>query len=108
MKSARSLLLGALCVFCGALSQACGGGQTRIVDSVLSTEWQDDHGRSIEALRPAIEAMPIAENAPVVVGVVAEGLVGRALDGGAVWTFQHAIDSRPAVSADVVAATGGG
>ena len=52
-----------------------------------------------------IASMPIPESADVVVGVTKSGdtIVGLPLtDGGSKWTFDHALDGRPAVAGNLV------
>lgn len=86
---------------------ACGGGQTRA--NVFSTEWDDDGGRSAQALYARLAETKIPEGANVVVAVTGNGdrIVGQPL-GGARWTFAHPLDSRPMVTGRVVIGSGGG
>jgi len=87
---------------------ACGGGQTG--RSVFSTTWEDDGGKSIDAVRQRLQGRAIPAGVDVAVGVVEHSskLVGQPLAGGARWTFAHALDARPIVTGSVVVASGAG
>ncbi len=87
---------------------SCGGGQTRA--DLFSTNWTDDGGQSIEAVRQRIgSARPIL-GVDVAVGVAGNNdkLIGAPLAGGSRWTFAHPLDSRPIVATSVVIGSGGG
>ncbi len=99
----RHALLGALGIV------ACGGGQTH--PHLFSTDWTDDRGQSIEAVRSRIGNARASIGADVAVGVAGnlDTIVGLPLGGGARWKFgPHGLDSRPIVAANVVVASGGG
>jgi len=85
----------------------CGGGM-RI--SLFTTEWVDDGGKSIEAVRQRLAKARPAIGADVVVGVGSgvDKVIGEPLAGGAKWTFAHALDARPLVTGSIVVGTGGG
>ncbi len=102
-RGARGVLLGALALGLAA----CGGGQTRA--NVFSTDWDDDGGRSIQAVYQRLAATPVPAGADVVVGVTGNGdrLVGQPL-AGARWTFTHPLDARPMIAGRVVVGSGGG
>lgn len=86
---------------------ACGGGGGR-PGANFATDWEDDGGGSIAAVRQKLAAQKPKPNADVAVGVVgADKVVGLPL-GGSKWTFQHALDVRPAIAGGVVLASGGG
>jgi outer membrane protein assembly factor BamB len=86
----------------------CGGGQTHL--DLFSTNWSDDGGKSIEALRQRIGTAQAASGTDVAVGVTEhfDTILGLPLGGGAPWKFAHALTSRPLVATGVVVATGGG
>jgi outer membrane protein assembly factor BamB len=90
------------------LAMACGGGQTQ--RGLFSESWNDDNGKSIDAVRRRLDGVIIPRGADVAVGVAGHStkLVGQPLAGGARWTFAHPIDSRPAIAGGVVVATGNG
>ncbi len=88
------------------LSLQCGG--TKPAASAFSTTWQNDQGQSIAAVWERLRAVELPAGAPVAVGVTEDGLVGRPLDDGKVWTYDGEIDSRPTITGDVVVATGAG
>ena len=86
----------------------CGGGQTHL--ALFTTNWSDDGGQSIEAIRQRIGATRAAAGTDVVVGVTGhlDTLVGLPLSGGAPWKVAHALSSRPILVTNVVVASGGG
>jgi outer membrane protein assembly factor BamB len=88
----------------------CGGGQTSI--NLFTTDWTDDNGASIDALRQKLARAQakVAPGADVVVAVGgnADKLIGQPLAGGAKWTYAHPLSSRPVVAGGVVVAAGGG
>jgi outer membrane protein assembly factor BamB len=90
------------------LSVACGGGGTG--SGVFSTSWNDDGGKSIEALRKRLEGHVIPLGADIAVGVTGHSskLIGQPLAGGAPWTYVHAIDALPIIAGSVVVSSGGG
>src|SRR5580692_8758386 len=86
----------------------CGGGQTHL--DLFSTNWSDDGGKSIEAVRQRIGTAQAATGTDVVVGVTEhfDAILGLPLGTGAPWKFAHALSSRPLIATGVVVATGGG
>jgi len=86
---------------------SCAGSQGRIGD-VFDTQWQNDSGKSIQAIHSKLAATRIPDGANVAVGIVDDGLVGVDLDGGKTWRFDHAIDARPRVAGTLVVASGAG
>jgi outer membrane protein assembly factor BamB len=87
---------------------ACGGGQTRV--NLFSTDWEDDGGASIARVWQRAGGSPVPANAQIALGIGGDAnrLVGVPLDGGARWTFDHPVDSRPVVTASVVVGSGDG
>lgn len=87
---------------------ACGGGQSHV--HLFATDWEDDGGASIEAVRQRLGGAKATLNADVAVGVAgnSDKLVGVPLAGGNNWTFAHAIEDRPIVAGGVVVSQGGG
>ena len=102
--------LGALATFAALATTAagCGGGQTQA--RLFSTEWEDDGGKSIEALRLRIKDTHPVAGADVAVGVAgnADKILGLPLGGGSRWTFAHPLDARPILATSVVVGSGGG
>jgi outer membrane protein assembly factor BamB len=91
-----------------ALLVSCGGGGTSL--RLFSTDWTDDRGASMEAVRIRVGGARPAAGADVVVGVAgnADKLVGYPLSGGSKWTFAHPLDARPILTGSVIVASGGG
>jgi outer membrane protein assembly factor BamB len=91
---------------------ACGGGQTR--GSAFDPSWFNDDGAAVAAFQKSFKAAAststsIPPGADVAVGVSGKStLVGITLSGGKTWSFEHALDSRPAVSGKVVVGLGTG
>ena len=87
---------------------SCGGGQTN--PKLFSTEWSDDGGRSIEAVRVKLGGARPSGAADVVVAVAghADKIIGHPLGGGAKWMFAHPLDARPIIAGSVVLGSGGG
>lgn len=83
---------------------ACGGATAR--HPVFSTDWQNDHGRSIGELQRRLAKAEAPAGIPIAVGVTASGLVGAPLDGSAVWRSPADVRARPVVTGDVVVAMG--
>ncbi len=86
----------------------CGGGAVRL--PLFSTDWQDDRGASIGRVWTKVSGVAAPAQADVAVGVArGGGLIGVALDGtGRTWSFEHPLDARPVVAANVVVGSGGG
>jgi outer membrane protein assembly factor BamB len=86
---------------------ACGGGQTHA--NLFGTDWEDDGGKEVAALRAKLAAAKPPANADVVVAVAGNNdkVVGLPL-GGTKWSFAHAVDVRPTVAGSVVVGEGGG
>ncbi len=86
---------------------ACGAGQTH--SNLFGTEWEDDGGKEVAALRTKLASAKPSANADVAVAVAGNNdkVVGVPLAGGK-WTFAHAIDVRPTVAGSVVVGEGGG
>jgi outer membrane protein assembly factor BamB len=98
---------GTFCVLVASLAASCGGGQTQ--GAPFDPRWSDDGGAAMAALQQRLASAPLPRGADVAVGVVDKGtLVGAPLDGGAPWTFKHALDQRPSVAGSVVVGLGGG
>jgi outer membrane protein assembly factor BamB len=98
-----------LAIAASVASASCGGGQTPL--NLFSTDWTDDSGHSIEAVRIKLGGARANPGADVVVAVAgnADKLIGQTLrGGGAKWTFGHPLDARPIVTGSVVVGSGGG
>ena len=90
-----------------AVTSACAGGQTR--GNVFASDWSDDQGRSVDAVRQRLRGTHPVTGVDLAVGVGGNGdkLIGQPL-GGPRWTFQHALDARPQIAGALVLGTGGG
>jgi outer membrane protein assembly factor BamB len=99
-------LLGAAAVV--ATLAACGGGMTSI--RLFTTDWSDDQGKSIEAVRLKLGSKHPAPGADLALGIAgsSDKLVGLPLAGGARWTFAHPLDSRPVIAGSLVIGSGSG
>jgi len=77
---------------------------------VFSTSWDDDGGKSIEAVRQTLAHASIPLGADVAVGIAGHNtrLVGQPLAGGAHWTFAHSVDAAPILTGGLVIASGDG
>jgi outer membrane protein assembly factor BamB len=85
---------------------ACGGGQSR--GQAFDPGWFNDDGAAVSAFQKSFKS-PVPLGADVVVGTRGKStLVGSALAGGKPWTFEHALDARPAVAGTVVVGLGAG
>jgi outer membrane protein assembly factor BamB len=103
------LALAAACALSASLSAACGGDDLH--PKLFSTDWQDDQGRSIGEVLARLRGVAPAASTDVVVataGAKTDKVLGLPLAGGAPWTFQHALDSRPVIAGGVVVGSGGG
>jgi outer membrane protein assembly factor BamB len=90
-----------------AIVAGCGGGQTQ--GAAFEAQWQSDDGVAIGKLEQKLAKVIIPVGADVAVAVAGpETLLGLPLDGGAAWSFKHALDSRPAVAGTVVVGLGAG
>lgn len=97
----RRALLAAL-LFAG-----CASDPSR--PNLFSTDWLDDRGKSIGEVRARLrDARPATADVAVAVGGNGDKILGLPLGGGASWTFQHALDTRPIVAGGVVVASGNG
>jgi outer membrane protein assembly factor BamB len=77
---------------------------------LFSTNWTDDGGKSIEAVRARLGAQRPTPGADIAVAVAGNGdkILGLPLGGGQKWVFSHALDARPVVAGSLVVAAGGG
>jgi outer membrane protein assembly factor BamB len=102
-RSASSLALSIVVAF----AASCGGGQTQ--GRAFDPRWYNDDGAAASAFQRSFQSTPVPLGADVAVGVTGKGqLVGAPLDGGAAWTFEHAIDDRPAIAGQAVVGLGAG
>lgn len=105
----RSLALGLLVAAAAVGAASCAGESAR--PRLFSTDWLDDQGKSIGEVAARLRsAKPVAgvDVAVAVAGAKADKLVGLPLSGGAPWTFQHGLDTRPVVTGGVVVGSGAG
>jgi outer membrane protein assembly factor BamB len=88
---------------------ACGGGD-QLHPKLFSSDWTDDGGTSIAALRTKLHDTPFTRGADVVVAVPESGdrIVGLPMAGGQKWTVRHALDARPQIAGSLVVGSGGG
>lgn len=76
--------------------------------TAFSPDWQNDGGKSIQAVYGRVSGAALAPGAAVAVGVTKDGLVGIGLDGSGKWKSAGRPDSQPAITGDVVVITTGG
>jgi len=95
----------------GACTMASGCAGDPSHPSRFSTDWLDDQGKSIgQVLARLKSAKPPAsvDVAVAVAGAKNDKLLGKPLQGGAAWTFNHPLDARPVVVGGVVIGSGAG
>ncbi len=88
---------------------SCAGAAPRAMP--FSTDWEDDRGSSIAHEWQGLLGAPVSRAADVAIGIAASGddrVLGRPLDGQAVWSLRHPLDVRPVVAGRVVVISGGG
>ena len=74
------------------LAAGCSGGAAA-GGRVFAPEWQNDAGKSIQAVYARVHTAPIAAGPGVAVGVTQQGLSGIGLDGSGKWTFAGEVDA---------------
>ncbi|HEY2509689.1 MAG TPA: HEAT repeat domain-containing protein, partial [Polyangiaceae bacterium] len=106
VKRAAGLVLGALAT--ALVAAACGGGTTSI--RLFSTDWSNDGGKSMDALRQKLAGKrpPVGTDVVVAVAGNSDKIVGLPLGGGSKWTVDHTLDARPVIAGTVVVCSGGG
>ena len=91
----------------GLLAAACSPAITNS-STAFSPDWQNDGGKSIQAVYGKVSGATLGPGAAVAVGVTKDGLVGVGLDGSGKWKAPGRPDSQPAIAGDIVVATTGG
>jgi outer membrane protein assembly factor BamB len=88
-------------------TSACAGDPGR--PKIFSTDWVDDQGRSIGDVHARLRGARPGASADLVVAVAGNNdkILGLPLSGGAPWSHQHALDTRPIIAGGVVVASGG-
>ncbi len=76
------------------LATGCGGGAASGA-RVFAPEWQNDGGKSIQAVYDRVHAAPVEAGPGLAVGVTESGLVGMGLDGSGSWKFAGQLDAAP-------------
>ncbi len=108
MRSVVSKL--ALAAIASALSVGgCGGNDLH--PKLFSSEWSDDGGASIAAVRNKLRDAPFTRGADVVLAIPTSAknkIIGMPMAGGAKWTVTHALDARPQIVGSIVVGSGGG
>ena len=99
----RAFVFSTLVAGCGSSAQNSGGHRM-----VFTPEWQNDGGKSIQAVYARVEKSPPPAGAAVAVGVTPSGLVGVGLDGSGKWSYPGRVESLPSITGDVVVSTSGG
>lgn len=101
----RALSLGLLAVALTTAACASDPGRPKI----FSTDWVDDQGRSIDDVHARLRGARPGASADLVVAVAGNNdkILGLPLSGGAPWSHQHALDTRPIIAGGVVVASGG-
>ena len=89
-------------------ASACGGAQNTL--SIFSGNWSSDNGASIAEVQTRLRGTRPPPGADIVVGVAgnADKIIGVPLGGGAKWTVNHPLDSRPLIAGTLVIGSGGG
>ncbi len=112
MKSAPVSKL-ALAVIASAFSlfpgMGCGGNELH--PKLFSSEWSDDGGASIAAVRNKLRDAPFTRGADVILAIPTSAknkIIGMPMAGGAKWTVTHALDARPQIVGSIVVGSGGG
>lgn len=100
--TALRLLFGLSCA-----AVACSPATTN-TGAAFSSNWQNDGGKSIQAVYAKVSGAALAPGAAVAVGITRDGLVGIGLDGSGKWKAAGRPDSQPAIAGDVVVTTTGG
>ena len=86
---------------------SCGGGQTR--GHPLDSSWSDEDGSELSAFQHGWTARSAPRIPGVAIGVTdAQTVVGRGLEGGRTWWFEHPLESRPQIAGSLVVGLGGG
>lgn len=83
-------------------SGAAGGGKA------FMPEWQNDGGKSIQAVYAKVGSKAPPVGVGVAVGMTGDGLVGIGLDKSGAWTHLGPVDTEPTITGDLVIASGGG
>ena len=105
MKSV-SKVFAAGAMFASALAQGCAGGSGH--PKTFSTDWLDDHGKSIGEVQARLRGARPGVSTDLVVSVAGKDkVIGTPLGGGSQWTATHALDSRPIIAGGVVVVSGG-
>jgi outer membrane protein assembly factor BamB len=93
-----------------ALAASCAPSGPQAPPPLFSTDWTDDGGRSIGAVRARLgqSRAPMGVDIAVAVGESADKIIGLPLSGGQKWVFPHALDARPDAVGTVVVGAGGG
>ncbi|MCE7894564.1 MAG: hypothetical protein DYH12_33495, partial [Sorangiineae bacterium PRO1] len=76
--------------------------------TAFSPDWQNDGGKSIQAVYGKVSGAALPAGTAVAVGVTRDGLVGVGLDGSGKWKAAGRPDTQPSIAGDVVAYTSGG
>lgn len=102
----KRLLLAGL-VAAALSTTACASDPGR--PKIFSTDWLDDQGKSISDVQARLRGARPGASADVVVAVGGNNdkILGLPLGGGAPWTHQHALDTRPIIAGGVVVGSGG-
>jgi outer membrane protein assembly factor BamB len=103
IRSIASVL--ALSGLCALANAGCGGDQLH--PKTFSTDWVDDHGRSISEVYSKLRNAKPAPAANLVVSVGENNkIIGTPLAEGEAWTATHALDARPIIAGSVVVVSG--
>jgi outer membrane protein assembly factor BamB len=97
-----------LSLFAGVLALACGSSGAAGGGKAFMPEWQNDAGKSIQAVYAKVGSKAPPAGAAVAVGLTGDGMVGIGLDGKGAWTHLGPVDTEPSITGDVVVASGAG
>lgn len=98
---------GALAAFALAAVPACSPAITNS-STAFSPDWQNDGGKSIQAVYGKVSSAALGPGAALAVGVTKDGIVAVGLDGSGKWKAAGRPDTQPAIAGDVVVLTTGG
>jgi outer membrane protein assembly factor BamB len=89
------------------LAFACGHSGAASGGRAFMPEWQNDAGKSIQAVYAKVGSQAPPVGASVAVGLTGDGMVGIGLDKSGAWSYLGPVDTEPTITGDLVIATGG-
>lgn len=86
---------------------SCSGGRHKL-QREIDEAWQWDHGSEASLVLAALAGKEALVTASAAVGLTNEGLVGRKLPDGKLWTYTGTVDVLPTIAGSSVLFTGNG